>query len=467
MGVLLAPAPPSLPPAHPAQVLVDTCPTPGCGQKRIAPLCPRRLCRKHCRQLGGCLVKTHFPDKAPPSTNIPPPSLGVALPTLASPPHQPPSLSLPLAQAQSFLPRPPVAGPSTLPSSETLDALPDARYVSHMPTIFTEQLRREQELLEDQRQRDAERIQNEKRAKHSVVIYAWNKDASPPLIRMFQAGFTWPFFVLTPRVLSLVGLAEAADHGGLQMYETASLGAWVHIDGGHTLEVREGHRIFIKDVAVHDYQDFDQHHVITRQSTPHLRYDLATERASIRERSKAANACSSAKRKASLSLSPSPFSAPRLRDTYTPSLSPTSSSTSFSPPLISPPSPPAVVKPEPTMNNSVSFFSGSINDPIELSDGEERRWPGDFFVDEVVPGLQEQKKTTKGQHKAVFERRYPGITYRRSTVFDQVKKWKEAPAQLKDVCQGGERIRWSVFVKRLKKGKMLASTSVIDLSDSE
>lgn len=119
------------------------------------------------------------------------------------------------------------------------------------------------------------------------------------------------------------------------------------------------------------------------------------------------------------------------------------------------------------MNNPTSLFSGSINDPIELSDGEERRWPGDFFVDEVVPGLQEHNKTTKGQHKAAFERRYPGIPYWHSTVFNQVKKWKEAPAQLKDACLGGERIKWSVFARHLKKEKMLASASVIiDLSDS-
>jgi hypothetical protein len=241
-------------------------------------------------------VKTHLPGNVPPPTNIPPPSLN-ALPTVATLPHQPLSLSLPPAQAQLLPPHSPVAGPSksTPLSKEIITAVPDARYVSHMPAIFTDQLRREQELLEVQRQCDAERIQNEKRSKQTVVVYAWNQDASPPLIRMFQAGFTWPFFVLTPKILSFVGLADTADRGGLQMYETMSLGAWVHIDGGHTLEVREGQRIFIKDVAVRDYQDFDQHHVITRQSTPHLRYDLATERASIRERSKAANACPSAK----------------------------------------------------------------------------------------------------------------------------------------------------------------------------
>jgi len=124
----------------------------------------------------------------------------------------------------------------------------------------------------------------------------------------------------------------------------------------------------------------------------------------------------------------------------------------------------SAVKLELTTNYPASLFSGSINDPIEISDDEERLWPEDFFVDEVVSGLQEYEKTTEGQRKAVFEQRYPGIMYCRTTVFDQVKKWQEAPAQLKDACLGPERIRWSVFVRRLKKGKMVASASVIDLS---
>jgi hypothetical protein len=243
----------------------------------------------------------------------------------------------------------------------------------------------------------------------------------------------------------------------------------------HTPEVREGDRIFIKDVAVRDHQYFDLRHIDSQQLTPHLHYDFTTGRASIRERPKSANACPPAKRKASLSLSSSPArpsSAPRLHDTYPSPLSPAPSSSSMplSPPLISPPSPPTVVKPEPMTNHPALLFSGSINDPIELSDDEECRWPEDFFVDEVVPGLQEHETTTKGQHKVIFERRYPGITYCRTTVFDQVKKWKEAPAQLKDVCLGGERVRWSVFARRLKKGKMLPSASpvnVIDLSYSE
>ena len=229
----------------------------------------------------------------------------------------------------------------------------------------------------------------------------------------------------------------------------------------------------------------------SRHSTSHLRYDLATGRASIREQYKTTNVSPPAKRKASLSLLPSParpFPAPRFHEMYPSSLFPApSSSMPLSPPVVSPPSmpysalllsgsinhpieicddedDPIVISddendPIETINNEDDpiVISDDENDPIEISDDQERRWPEDFFVDEVVPGLQEYEKTTEGQHKAVFERRYPGITYSHTTVFDQVKKWKEAPPQFKDACLGGERIRWSVFARRLKKGKMLAS----------
>jgi len=146
-----------------------------------------------------------------------PPSLTPAAPAL---PHPPASLCLPLAQAQPFPPPLPVPGPSTSPSIETLNALPDARYLHRKP-------RHEQEFLEDQPRRDTERNPNEKRTKQSVTIYAWNQDPSPRLIRVFHAGFTWPFFVLTPRILSLIGLADAAGCRSLQIYETVapSLGA--------------------------------------------------------------------------------------------------------------------------------------------------------------------------------------------------------------------------------------------------
>jgi len=38
------------------------CPVAGCGQSRIANDCPRRICRKHCIEKGGCSSKKHKPE---------------------------------------------------------------------------------------------------------------------------------------------------------------------------------------------------------------------------------------------------------------------------------------------------------------------------------------------------------------------------------------------------------------------
>ena len=43
------------------------CPVQGCYQSCIAPDCGSRLCRRHCREAGGCSSKNH-PPKAPSAT---------------------------------------------------------------------------------------------------------------------------------------------------------------------------------------------------------------------------------------------------------------------------------------------------------------------------------------------------------------------------------------------------------------
>jgi len=73
------------------------------------------------------------PHENPPTSQCtgaykhPPPLPNIDLPALTLLTHQPPS-----AEAQQFPPHSPVADPSTLPPTETLDALPDACYMSHM-----------------------------------------------------------------------------------------------------------------------------------------------------------------------------------------------------------------------------------------------------------------------------------------------------------------------------------------------
>ena len=84
------------------------CPVQGCGQSRIAPDCGRQLCRRHCREAGGCSSKNH-PPKTPGATApvvppivIPPPLLPSAAPVPLGPiAHPPPSghgLTIPSSQ---------------------------------------------------------------------------------------------------------------------------------------------------------------------------------------------------------------------------------------------------------------------------------------------------------------------------------------------------------------------------------
>jgi hypothetical protein len=71
-------------------------------------------------------------------------------------------------------------GPSTpLPAlainASTIDPRPNPRYVSHMPPIFTEQYRREQELQEKNRVVEADRQRRAKLSKQAIIIYAWHE----------------------------------------------------------------------------------------------------------------------------------------------------------------------------------------------------------------------------------------------------------------------------------------------------
>ena len=158
------------------------CLTPSCGQKRIAPDCKRRLCRKHCIAQGtGCPSKNHTRSDAPASNQQPqelPPS--TFSPT-------PPTSTCPIPMRT-----PVVSSPTTLPALASLDANPNPRYASHMPAISIEQVRCEQELAEAKRRTDAEQIACESKAKRSIVVYSWVEDGELPNVHQFQGGFTCP-----------------------------------------------------------------------------------------------------------------------------------------------------------------------------------------------------------------------------------------------------------------------------------
>ena len=113
-----------------------------------------------------------------------------------------------------------------------------------MPPIFTDQWRREQELAEKNRERDAQCLANASKAKHGVVIYAWSEDGRPPTVHEFQSR--------------------------VQLYHCA-LGVWVGVDAGYVVELRAGDRIFLKASHVEDTPEFDKHlHATSKETLPHL-----------------------------------------------------------------------------------------------------------------------------------------------------------------------------------------------------
>lgn len=122
-----------------------------------------------------------------------------------------------------------------------------------MPPIFTEQWRREQELAEENRRREAEVLMNTAKAKHSVVVYARSEDGKPPAVHEFQSGFSWPFFTFTPKILSVVDLTgiDSTSRSRVQLY-CRPLGIWVGVDPGYVLELRTGDRVFFKASHVED-----------------------------------------------------------------------------------------------------------------------------------------------------------------------------------------------------------------------
>ena len=139
------------------------CPVAPCGQKRIAPDCERRYCCKHCIAEGGCISKTHTCSVTLASTQRP-------LSTQQSPSTQQPPRLHPITRS----PTPPAStcpihmsmpvGSSSI-TPTVLDANPNPQHASHMPAIFTEQIRCKQELTEAKRRTDGVRIACESKAK--------------------------------------------------------------------------------------------------------------------------------------------------------------------------------------------------------------------------------------------------------------------------------------------------------------
>ena len=70
------------------------------------------------------------------------------------------------------------------------------------------------------------------------------------VVHIVQSGFIWPYFSLSPALLSTLGLAEASMLGHLWLYNETDFMDWVAVDVGHMIEVQQGQRILLKDQSI-------------------------------------------------------------------------------------------------------------------------------------------------------------------------------------------------------------------------
>jgi hypothetical protein len=167
----------------PVPVNPTKCVTRGCSSTRVHPTCRRQECRKHCVAHGGCPTKGHVAKTAPsvatdgaqpgiaPLWILDPPSIAQSadeLPVQNQPPthHSSVTPSISTAAVAS------ISSPSSLPRIEP-------RFASQMPSIFTEQIAKEEKLREKRRLADAERIARTVDVKNGVIVYGWHKVRFP------------------------------------------------------------------------------------------------------------------------------------------------------------------------------------------------------------------------------------------------------------------------------------------------
>lgn len=407
-----------------------------------------------------------------------------------------------------IFPPPPAMTPLLLPSEPSpstlsLDARPNPRFQSHMPAIFTNQWKQEQELEEERRIIESQKKLHAAQVKHTVTVYAWSEESEPATIQDFQEGtFTWPFFPLSSSLLSALSLSGPETR--VQLYRK-KLGTWVTVCEGYVIELQEGARVFLKAGNVVDCQDFDKLLEMEAMSVPHLRYNLVGERRELRERyrnkskgkgksirSTQADTSSSdegIKYKSTIKQTPSQrqFRKQTLpASLFLPTASPSSSVNIISSDDSS------SRTPYPSGKRKLSKGKGAFlalkrrcvspsyaNDStsvIELSDSDgcpcpltatsvkieppsdvlvPRHWPGDFYAVDIVNFFGACETNSTVQMETIFCHHFPNISFRRSTVNENRARWKKAPQLVRDnvlrakYTAGG---KWSVFQMKTRKG---------------
>lgn len=139
----------------------EECRTLGCKSRRIRKDCRRRQCKKHCIEAGGCLSPPHLVSK---ETACQDPISTAPNPAIPPSSSTNPLLSQNHPQQQQKL-------PPAMPATAAVQPI----FSSHMSPIFTQQMAVEQELQAKRRTSEMARVENARRVKHTVIVYAWTQ----------------------------------------------------------------------------------------------------------------------------------------------------------------------------------------------------------------------------------------------------------------------------------------------------
>ncbi|KAG2118495.1 hypothetical protein BD769DRAFT_1672139 [Suillus cothurnatus] len=204
-------------------------------------------------------------------------------PCLPSPqPHAPPTVEASTMDMpdNSRIAHPRVPRAHTVPAHNCVSQENGPHYCMQMPEVFMEQLAETLKRDEVQRQRRADEIEAQNRARYHIVVYAWVKDGSQPNVFEFQSGtsmFHWPHLSLSDEVLSIMGLAAT---NVIHIWNHSRC-EWQGVQPGYLIIVVEGQPILLKNTSVTDCIDLDSCIWCANDSPPNIRTHLAAECAAV------------------------------------------------------------------------------------------------------------------------------------------------------------------------------------------
>ncbi|KAG1792079.1 uncharacterized protein HD556DRAFT_1444859 [Suillus plorans] len=487
------------------------CMVVSCSSTRVNKNCAQSTCRKHCRRLGGCHLFDHVGDpngaeglELKDDPGLPLCDLGddeshipASIEHLShSPSPQLHGVSSVAPIVEAHIEHPPddlqAKKPTrarTIPAHNRPSPEDGPCYHMQMPEVFTAQLAETSKREEEQRQRCADEIEAQNRARYHTVVYSWVTDVGQPNVFEFQSGtssFTWPHLSLNQQVISMMGLAAARVNEGVGA--TSVIHVWNHrrrewqgVQPDYLITVVEGQPVLLKNPNVTQCVDLDsfreelhQHHNVlpapnevvfhahSRSQPRHTQDDvkmsalpseleveallLSKGKGKAKHLSEASPSPPPAKpcsRQPSLSYSaysissfgtPSPPPKPSKRNIRCRSPhSPTTSVDSSPPHTHCKPLEWATVRPLTGSSRAHAAISGGTHSDLIDVDNDVKIWPGDFYTCDIAKGFrlcETISKCRQGVAK-VFQKMF-GVPYASTTFHAHKKRWADAPANITD-----------------------------------